>query len=289
MKQLININHRFTVRNMEKVCPLVTSFHSYPKYSKLTGNKITSSRWAIEYHSKYAGKIFLKSQSNPIGREKQTIHIYAPGSIYWEDTRDADCPIQETFLYFTGAENFGLSQFVSSKFKFARFNDPDNIVGNLFSTAATQCSNLGDHSFWIIQSFFMRILHHLLQAKRLDGFNYLIAVQPTNAASSEFSHMTEGYLKKNIGRNLTLAEIASHMKTSESRLSHKFKEETGISPVSRHTELRIEFAKNLILKGEKLKSVAEMTGYLDEYHLSKVFKSVVGLSPRNFRNTADSD
>ena len=131
----------------------------------------------------------------------------------------------------------------------------------------------------------MRMLYHLLHGKHLESFNYLISSSP-GAKSTDFSPLVEEYLRKNIGRNLTLAEIASYMKTSESFLSHRFKEETGSSPVSRHAELRIEFAKSLILKGEKLKFVAEMTGYGDEYHLSKVFKAVVGLSPRNFKNTA---
>ena len=132
------------------------------------------------------------------------------------------------------------------------------------------------------------MLYYLLHSRHLDGFNYLISSSPTDK-STDFSHSVEEYLKKNIGRNVTLAEITKYMKTSESLLSHKFKEETGVSPISRHTELRMEFARSLILKGEKLRYIAEMTGYGDEYHLSKVFKSVTGLSPRNFKKTAGSE
>lgn len=284
MKALVNLNHRFSLWGMEKISPSVVSLHSYPKDSGTMGNKITSLGWAIEFHSKHAGSIFLKSPSNLLDREKQTVHLYAPGCIYWEDPREADFPIQETYLYFTGAESCGLKTLVPSKFKFARFMDPDNLVGNLFSSAAASCSNHGDDSFWIIQSCFMRMLYYLLHSRHLDGFNYLISSSPTDKPT-DFSHGVEEYLKKNIGRNVTLAEITKYMKTSESLLSHKFKEETGVSPISRHTELRMEFARSLILKGEKLKSVAEMIGYGDEYHLSKVFKSAVGLSPRNFKKT----
>jgi AraC-like DNA-binding protein len=287
MKPLININHSFIVPGMEKLCPLVTSFHCYPKYSKLMSNKITASGWAIEYHSKYAGKVFLKSLSNPIDRERQTVHIYAPGCVYWEDTRDADCPIQETYLYFTGAESCGLDSFASSKFKFARFKDPDNMIGSLFMSAATACTNLGDDSFWLIQSYFMRMINHLLQGRHLDGFNYLLSASEANSNSkaADFSHMVHLYLKKNTGRYVTLKEIATYMKTSESLLSHRFKEETGTSPIVCHVKLRIEFAKSLILKGEKLKSIAEMTGFNDEYHLSKVFKLTTGITPSAFRKS----
>ncbi|MFA6293212.1 MAG: hypothetical protein WC637_15610, partial [Victivallales bacterium] len=184
MKPLININHRFNFQNMEKVCPRVASFHSYPKNSRLMSNKITASGWAIEYHSKYAGKLCLKSPGNSIGREKQTVHLYAPGSVYWEDTRDADCPIQETYLYFTGAEVCGLSSLVSQEFRFASFRDPENIVGNLFMTAATNCSKQDEEFFWIIQSQFAGIIHHLLHSKRNNGFDYIISSGPVPESNS---------------------------------------------------------------------------------------------------------
>lgn len=283
MKAIVNINQRFTAGNAGKICPLVTSFHSYPKYSGLMGNKITATGWAVEYHSKSAGRLFLKSLSNSIDRERQTVHLYAPGSIYWENTHDADYPIQETYLYFAGAETCNLDSLISQEFKFARFHDPDNIVGDLFGVAAASCSKQGEESFWIVQSLFMRIIHHLLHSRRLDGYNYGILASDAGPEASLFSYKVEEYLRRNTGRNLTLSEIASYMKTSESLLSHKFKEETGLSPVARHAILRIEFAKNLILKGEKLRSVAEMTGYSDEYHLSKSFKASTGVPPRSFK------
>jgi AraC-like DNA-binding protein len=283
MKPLININHRFTFPQMEKVCPSVTSFHSYPKNSKMMSNRITASGWAIEYHSKNAGRIYLKTLSNSIDREKQTIHLYAQGSVYWEDTQDADFPIQETYLYFTGAEVCGLDSLVSSDFKFARFRDPDNIIGNLFMSAASCCSKQEEEFFWLVQSQFMKIIYHLLRSKHGDGFNYDIVASDMAPETSSFSYQVEEYLRRNTGRNVSLSEIASYMKTSESLLCHKFKDETGGSPVARHTELRMEFAKSLILKGEKFKSVAEMTGYSDEYHFSKAFKRSAGIPPRAFR------
>jgi AraC-like DNA-binding protein len=283
MKPLININCRFAVPKMEKVCPLVTSLHSYPKNTKMMSNRIVAPSWAIEYHSKNAGKIYLKSLSNPLNRKKQTVHLYAPGSVYWEDTQEAECPLQETYLYFSGAEVCGLNPFIAPDFKFARFHDPDNIVGNLFMAAAACCSKQEDEFFWIVQSQFMRIIYHLLRSKHNDTFNYTINASDSTPETSSFSHKVEEYLRRNTSRNVTLFEIATYMKTSESLLCHKFKDETGKSPVSRHAELRMEFAKSLILKGEKFKSVAEMTGYGDEYHFSKAFKTSAGIPPRAFK------
>jgi AraC-like DNA-binding protein len=239
----------------------------------------------VEYHAKYAGRTFLRTSSKPVRREKQTVFLYAPGCIRREVTRDADFPIQETYLYLAARRNCILERLVSEKFRFARFTDPENIVGSIFSEAASTCSEKGDDSFWLLQGYLMRIFHHLLHASHLEDFDYLVSASHPGNTETEFSREVQEYLRKNIGRNVTLSEIASYMKASESLVSHRFKEETGVSPLSRHAELRIEFAKSLVLKGERLKSIAEMTGYSDEFHLSKIFKSVSGLSPRDFKKS----
>lgn len=286
MKNFTIINQKFDTKQVGQVCPAVISFHCSPKNLKVMGNKIISPGWALEYHAKYAGKVFVKTMRNEYPREKQTVHLYAPGSIYWEDTRSADIPIQDTYFFFTGAEKCGLANLVSPKLKFARFEDPENIVGSLFAAAMRLlCISSNNNPFWLVQSCFMRIIHYLLNARRINESDYIVAAESAENKDKDFSRTVEEFLRQNIGRHLTLSEIARHLKISESLLSHRFKEETSISPMMRHAELRIEFAKNLILKGEKLKSVAEMTGYGDEYHLSKMFKKIAGVTPRIYRKT----
>ena len=52
--------------------------------------------------------------------------------------------------------------------------------------------------------------------------------------------------------------------------------------MSKMIELRIGLAKNLLLRGQRLKNIAQQTGFSDEYHLSKTFKRVEGKSPKQF-------
>ena len=94
---------------------------------------------------------------------------------------------------------------------------------------------------------------------------------------------------KNLSRKLKTSDIARFMKVSESSLNHRFKTETGIAPISRLIELRLEFAKGLLLKGEKLINIAEMTGFNNEYHLSKTFKKKLGISPREFKKQQEGN
>jgi transcriptional regulator GlxA family with amidase domain len=90
------------------------------------------------------------------------------------------------------------------------------------------------------------------------------------------------YLRAQCARPLRLDEVARHFNVSVSTLCHRYQAETGESPMSARLRMRIELAKNLLLKGQTLKAVALDTGFCDPYHLSKTFKQLAGLSPRQF-------
>jgi AraC-like DNA-binding protein len=73
------------------------------------------------------------------------------------------------------------------------------------------------------------------------------------------------------------------MMVSESTLNHKFKAETGVSPITRLNELRIDYAKGLLLKGKVLKNIAAEAGFYDQYYFSKMFKQITGTSPGKYK------
>ena len=143
------------------------------------------------------------------------------------------------------------------------------------------CEINGERVFWKVQALFMEIIQLLMSARKTSERKWDIA--SVNDEIS-FADEVEVYLRKNIANNVKTSDIARYMKVSESSLNHKFKNDTGISPIARLIEMRIDFVKSLLLKGEKLTTIADMTGFYDEYHLSKTFKKQSGLSPRAFKN-----
>jgi len=92
------------------------------------------------------------------------------------------------------------------------------------------------------------------------------------------------YLNKNISINITLENICEEFHISKYYLCHIFKKITGMSIMNYVLGQRITLAKNLIINTEKsISEVAILSGFSCFSYFSRIFKSMEGISPREFR------
>jgi two-component system response regulator YesN len=83
---------------------------------------------------------------------------------------------------------------------------------------------------------------------------------------------------------LTLAAIAKAAHLSVSRLAHVFKEQMGITLIDYVTAVRIEQAKELLLgTDQSCTEICFQVGYNNQSYFTRTFKSLVGMTPRQFR------
>lgn len=85
--------------------------------------------------------------------------------------------------------------------------------------------------------------------------------------------------------HITIGVIAQALSISEGYLSHTFKKETGLSPLSYLTQYRIQQAMRML--GDcrvKVYEVAEKSGYQDIAYFSTTFKKLTGMSPSDYQN-----
>ena len=83
---------------------------------------------------------------------------------------------------------------------------------------------------------------------------------------------------------LTLTELARAVHTSPENLCRLFQKSLRLGPLEYAKLVRLDRAANLLRRtNQSLKQVAASTGFYDAFHLSKSFKTVYGLSPRDFK------
>lgn len=83
----------------------------------------------------------------------------------------------------------------------------------------------------------------------------------------------------------TVSEMASLATLSSSRFHTVYKSLFGTSPLKDVIEVKIRYAKSLLLSDERLTLpvVAEKLGYNDQYHFIRQFKGVTGETPGSYR------
>ncbi|MCI1695526.1 helix-turn-helix domain-containing protein [Aneurinibacillus aneurinilyticus] len=85
--------------------------------------------------------------------------------------------------------------------------------------------------------------------------------------------------------NITLEQVASHVHLSPNYFSYIFKKTTGSSLVEYITHLRIEKAKVMLMDlNYTVYHIAGAVGYNDARYFSRVFKTIVGKTPSQYRN-----
>lgn len=84
--------------------------------------------------------------------------------------------------------------------------------------------------------------------------------------------------------NLSLTEAADYVGVTPNYLSQLFSRETNENFNEYLNRVRIRYAAGLLKKSDStIQTIACETGYTDAFYFSKVFKKLMGMSPREFR------
>ena len=97
--------------------------------------------------------------------------------------------------------------------------------------------------------------------------------------SSHAVSRARAYLEENFARPVKLAELAAICGITAWHLVHSFRDSTGIPPHAYLTQVRVSRARDMLLDGEALSSVAYRCGFSDQSHLTRVFKRIHGVTP----------
>ncbi len=92
------------------------------------------------------------------------------------------------------------------------------------------------------------------------------------------------FMNKNLANNIGLEDIATSVDMTKYYFDRSFKKETGISPWTYFTKLRIEHAARLLLTSDiTINEVSLCCGFDSSNYFNKVFRKYVGISAGGFR------
>lgn len=106
----------------------------------------------------------------------------------------------------------------------------------------------------------------------------------TNCRYSPAIEKSIQYIATNYMEKLSLEHISSMVYLNKNYFSELFKKETGINYNDYINQVRIQKACEFLLTGQfSLSEVAQMVGFSDQNYFSKVFKRIMGESPKRYQ------
>lgn len=95
------------------------------------------------------------------------------------------------------------------------------------------------------------------------------------------------WMREHVNQRITVGEVARRAGLSPAHFSLRFKQHTGFSPMDYFLRLKVRCACGM-LDGthSTIEQIARAVGYDDAFYFSRLFRSVMGCSPRSYRNHA---
>jgi AraC-like DNA-binding protein len=250
--------------------------------------------WCLVYTFNTATRWRIGSTANPWRtRSANTLLLIPPGTPYWEDMLpDMHDPSEMAWVKFVGGDT-AVRSLIPPGRRYAHFLDPERLAGSLLKEIVTICRERGQRGFWQAQSAFCLLLSRLQESEPVDGDEEAtrrIGAPPAAAAPTGLVQRVNAYLPQCIAGPLKLADLARHLNVSVSLLSHRYREQTGETPRRHLLRLRLDQAKTMLVTGYALKEIADATGFVNAFNLSRTFKRLEGVSPRDYlRNEASGN
>lgn len=144
--------------------------------------------------------------------------------------------------------------------------------------------NKKDNGYKLVVGSYLLLLGEYL----INNFKYSLQEDMDEITDSDLIRIRNiiDYTNENIGKNITLKEIAENMHLSYHFLSHFIKEKMGMSFQDYVNTLRLNKALKILAKNEEsITSIAYASGFPSVNSFNRLFKKKYNCSPSEYRDT----
>ncbi len=96
-------------------------------------------------------------------------------------------------------------------------------------------------------------------------------------------HTLETYIEKNIQEDLSISRLCKVFNISSSTLFNISKKKFGCSIQKHILDVRINLAKDLLIKGYTVSEASKLVGFADDNYFIRCFKKQIGTTPKQFQ------
>jgi AraC family transcriptional regulator len=208
------------------------------------------------------------------------IPAHTRNSSQWEDRHGNIILSLDPALYNLHAQSAQLS----SNQLIPHFSKIDPLIYGIGQALKQEIEAGRDGGQLYVQSATLMLVNHLLR-------NYSeVSTTPQEISEGlpqyQLKYITE-YINAHLAEDISLSELASQIKLSQSHFSSLFRKSTGLSPYQFLIQQRVHRAKELLLIGDlAISEVAIAVGFYDQSHLNRHMRKLLGVSPRQLRQQA---
>lgn len=158
-------------------------------------------------------------------------------------------------------------------------------IGDLIQRNIILCRASSDGVMILVESLLKTLLIFMIRADR-HGSSTQYLVNPAGLSRKNIIvKKAIEYINNNIEKPIRLNHLCNYLSTSESYLYKCFKDITHDSPQRYILKAKVKNAENLMRHYDyTVEQAAEALGFTSGYHLSHIFKKILGKAPTHYIN-----
>lgn len=252
------------------------------RFLHYTGDmKINLPHWVLDYH--FGQKTRFRTRYCAWRKRiPGTWHLYPPEVTWSQDTRAEKLPLHAVWIRFHGGEKFGLQRLVENPLHMARIHDPGGWLMERVRKLTMPGEMPGNEEYPRVLSGLTDIMDRLLHSQPLGNGEYTLEVPGESKPLDPLVVKINEYLVAHLHEPLTMDGLARTLHTSISTLQRHYAAAGAGTITQSLIRLRIGRVKRLLIEGCTAAEAADRTGFFDPCHLSRTFRHIEGIPPREF-------